>query len=128
MFKSFCTATIVITMALLLRPAYASQDNDTEATVNSAKATANETSVVGEETDGKQVSVMDLPVNFSTSEDVEKSLQLIKEESGERSLYALKNAMGYILYYDLGLGHDKEKMYKKLNGKTPNEIIAMMRR
>jgi hypothetical protein len=128
MFKSFFTATIVITMALLLRPAYANQDNDTEATVNSAKATANEISVEGEETDGKQVSVMDLPVNFSTPEDVEKSLQLIKEESGERSSTAVKNAMKHILYYDLGLGHDKEKMYKKLNGKTPNEIIAMMRR
>jgi hypothetical protein len=36
--------------------------------------------------------------------------------------------MGYILAYDLSLGRDQEKMYKKLNGRTPNAIIAKMKR
>jgi len=128
MFKSIFTAIIVITTVFFLKPIYAGQDTDTEASANNPKVTTIATSVAEEETDGEQTSVMDLPVNFSTPEDVEKSLQLVKEQAGERGSLALKNAMGYILYYDLGLGGDKEKMYTKLNGKTPNEIIAMMRR
>ena len=128
MFKSTFTAISIIIIVLLLEPAYASQDMDTEASANNSKVTTKATSVDEEETDGEQTSVMDLPVNFSTHEDVEKSLQLVKEQAGERGSLALKNAMGYILYYDLGLGGDKEKMYKKLDGKTPNEIIVMMRR
>jgi hypothetical protein len=36
--------------------------------------------------------------------------------------------LGYILAYDLSFARDKEKMYKKLNGRTPNAIIAKAKR
>ena len=36
--------------------------------------------------------------------------------------------MKYVMYYDLSLRNDKEKLYKKLDGKTPEQIIAMIKR
>ena len=40
----------------------------------------------------------------------------------------VESKMGYLLTYDLSVGHNEAKLQKKLNGKTPNEIIAMKKR
>ena len=73
-------------------------------------------------------SLMNQPVNFSTPEDVEKTLQNIREKEGDKAYSQLKNAMQYIMVYDLSVGNNKEKMYKKLDGRTPEQIIAKMKR
>ena len=73
-------------------------------------------------------SIMSQPVNFSTPEDVEKTLQNIREEAGDDTYNQLKNAMQYMLVYDLGLSRNKEKLYQKLNGKTPEKILEMTKR
>ena len=72
-------------------------------------------------------SIMDEPVNFSTPEDVSKTLTNIRQKAGARASRKLDSAMGYIMTYDLGVARDEERMYKKLNGKTPNQIISMMK-
>jgi hypothetical protein len=72
--------------------------------------------------------IMDQPVDFSTPENVDKSLQKIREQDGDKAFTRLDAAMQYILYYDLSLGGNKENMYKKLDGQTPNQIIAKMKR
>jgi len=79
------------------------------------------------ETDENLEMVMDLPVNFSTPEDVAKSIEKVRQGAGDTKAKQLSIAMQYILTYDLSVGNDKEKMYKKLNGSTPNEIIARMK-
>ena len=71
---------------------------------------------------------MNQPVNFSTPEDVEKTMQNIREKEGGKAYNQLKNAMQYIMVYDLSVGNNKEKMYKKLDGRTPEQIIAKMKR
>jgi hypothetical protein len=130
MLKKLFTTVSVSTLILILAPACAEQKDEATSAVGSEQSTetaapaAEATSVA---VDG-EVSVMDQPVNFSTPEDVEKSMELVREQAGEPAARELKNAMGYILAYDLSLGNNKEKMYKKLNGKTPNEIIARMKR
>ena len=50
------------------------------------------------------------------------------EQEGDKAYTAVKNALDYMLYYDIGLRNDKEKLYQKLDGKTPKEIIVMGRR
>lgn len=81
------------------------------------------------ENDGEQsTSIMDQPVNFSTPEEVEKTLQNIRETEGVVAYKRLKNAMQYITFYDLSLGNSKEKMYQKLDGWTPTTIIAKVDR
>jgi len=73
-------------------------------------------------------SIMDQPVDFSTPENVEMSLQKVKEQEGEKAYKRLNGAMQYILFYDLGINSNKEKLHKALDGSTPNEIIAKMKK
>jgi len=69
--------------------------------------------------------IMGQAVNFSTPEDIEKSLQSIEDETGAAVANQIRNAIDYLLVYDLSVNRDKAKLYKKLDGKTPNEILAM---
>lgn len=69
--------------------------------------------------------IMDQAVNFSTPEDIEKSLKSIEDEAGSAMAGQVKNAIDYMLVYDLSVNRNKAKLYKKLDGKTPNEILAM---
>jgi hypothetical protein len=135
MLKNFITVFTIFTMILLGAPACAEQDKGddksvvTEQTNDTEAATATQdTAAPGGETAAEQLSVMDMPVNFSTPEDVEISIEKVRQEAGEAEALRLTNALGYILTYDLSLGRDKDKLYKKLDGRTPNAIIAKMKR
>jgi len=103
-------------MALFLITACAEETNGT---------TAVESSV---DTGHQDASIMNLPVDFSSPEAVEKTLQNIRETEGDKAYNRLENTMQYMLVYDLSVGHSEEKLYKKLNGMTPDEIISSRRR
>lgn len=106
----------LITAMLLIMSfstACAEQDNDT------AKQ------LVG---NGVAESIMDQPVDFSSAEAAEATLQKIREQEGEAAYTNVKSGMDFVLFYDLSVNKDKAKLYKKLDGKTPNQIIAKARR
>jgi hypothetical protein len=121
--KTVFTSIATGTMALFLMNACAEDSNDTEAVVDQVVMTEDAGTTVEQGSD-----IMDQPLNFSTPGDVEKSLQKVRDQAGDNAYKNVENAMKYVLYYDLSLKNDKEKMYKKLNGKTPSEIIQMMKR
>jgi hypothetical protein len=125
MFKKLLITLSAVTMALFLVTASAEEGEEANST-----AAAKSGSSSGKVTDsGNQSdSLMNQPVNFSTPENVEKTLQHIREKEGDRAYKTVKIAMQYIMYYDLSLRNDKEKLYKKLDGNTPEQIIAMMKR
>ena len=75
-----------------------------------------------------QVSIMDQPVDFSSPENVEKTLEAIRQQAGEKEASSVNNAIGYLMVYDLSVNRDKNKLYEKLNGKTAKEILALARR
>ena len=103
-------------MALALLNACA--DNSGETPVSASESTGS--------TSTQDISIMDQPVDFSTPENVEISLQKVKDQEGEKAYKTLNSAMQYVLFYDLSLRNDKEKLYKALDGSTPKEIIARM--
>ena len=132
MFKKLFTTFSIITMTLILVPACAEQNADA-VSVKSTTQTEETSSVSTEveaatDADGEQVSVMDLPVDFSSPEKVEESIEKVREQAGDDAARNLSNALGYILAYDLSVGGNKEKMYKKFNGRTPNAIISKIKR
>lgn len=102
-------------MALFLITACAEETNGT---------TAVESSV---DTGHQVASIMNLPVDFSSPEAVEKTMQDIRETEGDKAYNRLKNTMQYMLVYDLSVGHNEEKLHKKLDGMTPDEIISSRR-
>jgi succinate dehydrogenase/fumarate reductase flavoprotein subunit len=83
-----------------------------------------DTEVIAEES----TSLMTQPVDFSSADAVEATMENIREKEGDQAHAQLKNAMQYIMVYDLSVGNDKEKLYKKLNGRTPEQIIAKIKR
>lgn len=73
----------------------------------------------------QSAAIMSKPVDFSSPENVTASFQAIQKEAGDEASSRVKNAINYMLVYDLSVGRNKQKLYEKLNGKTPNEIMAM---
>lgn len=116
-------ATMVLAMFLSTACAEQGQDNAATAKAGESAAPAG-TSGAAEET----VSVLDQPVDFSSPEAIEKTMQNIREQEGEAAEQKLNDALDAILYYDLSLGNDREKMYKKMDGQTPNQIFARMKK
>lgn len=114
MLKTFVILISVITISLAATFTFADEIKSAETATGSEVA--------------EEVSIMDQPVDFSTAENVEKSLQAVSDQAGEANALQLKSAMKYVMYYDLSVSHDKVKMHKKLDGRTPNEIIAKMKR
>ncbi len=126
--KYLLTSVPATMVALFLVSACAEDGTDTETTPATAKtaaavatdATANEYAAKGD--------IMDQPVDFSSPENVKKTLQTIREQAGEKQADGVQSAMDYLILYDLSINRDKNKLYKKLNGKTPNEILGITRR
>ena len=73
-------------------------------------------------------SVMDQPVDFSSPESVEITLDNIRQKAGEKEASSVSSAIGHMVVYDLSVNRNKKKLYEKLDGKTPNEILAMAQR
>ena len=127
--KILFTSITAMAMALYLLAACADESKDTENIEQTEPATVQEAvTEEAESTDVDGVSLLDQPVDFSTPENVEKTLQNIREQEGEKAYKNLKSAMQYVMFYDLSVGQSEEKLYKKLNGQTPNQIVAKMRR
>ena len=122
MFKKLLTAASIVTITLFLLPACAKQDNAPETTADASAPMS-----VNQETQGGQGSVMDQPVNFSSQDEVNKSIEKVRQQVGDAEANELNKALGVILTQDMSLRQDKDRLFRKLNGKTPNEIIAMMR-
>lgn len=127
--KTLFNSILAGTTVLLLLSGCAEDSKDTSSSTDAKASTevAQDTKIVANNSD-QGGSLMDQPVNFSTPEEVEKTLQHIRENEGDLAYKKLKGAMSYILTYDLGLRHKEDKLHAKLNGKTPNEIIASMKR
>jgi succinate dehydrogenase/fumarate reductase flavoprotein subunit len=119
MFKNIFLSIAAGTAAMFLVTACAEESEQT------TQAQTMEASV---ESNQQEVSIMQQPVDFSTPEAVENTLQAILEKEGDTTYRQIKNAMQYIMVYDLSLGKNEEKLHKKLNGRTPEQVIAKMKR
>jgi len=109
-----------MSLTLFLSVACADQNQDADATAKAADSTT-------QSADNSADSLMDKPVDFSSLEQAEKTLQNILEQEGQTAYGQVKNALDYLLFYDIGVSRSKDKLYAKLNGHTPNQIIATMK-
>lgn len=121
--KTLFTSILTGSLTLFLVNACAEDTQVTEAVAVPAAA-PQDVPVTGDQAS----TIMNQPVDFSTPEKVEKSLQKVREQAGDKALANLESAMKNILYRDLSLKGSQEKMYKKLDGKTPTQIISMVKR
>ncbi len=114
--SKFITSLSLMVMTLFMVSACVNEGYGTKAESTSVSVAKSATS---------SHSVMDEPVNFSTPAAVKKSLQQIQQQAGEDEALELDEALQYLLYYDMSVGHNEQALHKKLDGKTPNQIIAL---
>lgn len=70
---------------------------------------------------------MYLPFDGSSVKAFDKSLEEIQAETTEAEFTTLQNALDYLLVYDLAARRDREVLYERLNGKTPVDVIHMVK-
>ena len=70
---------------------------------------------------------LDIVMDGSSLEAFEKSMERVKETGSESEYRSLEGAFDYLLFYDLGAQHNREKLAARLDGKTGHDIIARVR-
>lgn len=116
-------------------PAPAAANSGTEAAAHTApdQPGASEVTPAAEagataETEGAAASaVMTLPLDGSSAETFEAGLARVEAEATPAEHVQLKNALAYLLAYDIGARGKKEVLYSRLSGKTPVQIIDSVR-
>ena len=71
---------------------------------------------------------LDIVMDGSSLEAFEKSMERVKETASEADYKSLEGAVDYLLFYDLGAQHNREKLASRLDGKSGHEIINRIRR
>jgi len=66
---------------------------------------------------------MRVPVDGSSLESFEKSLESIKSSAEAAEYKTLTNAIDYLLIYDIGARRDRAKLAQRLDGLTGEEIV-----
>ena len=67
---------------------------------------------------------MDIPLDGTSMEAFDASLARVKKHTSEANYTTLTNAIDFLLFYDLTVKQNKEKLVAGLNGLTGNEVIA----
>lgn len=70
---------------------------------------------------------MYLPFDGSSVKKFDASLKKIESEVTDAEFTTLSNALDYLLVYDLGARRDPEVLYKRLDGKTPFDVLRMVK-
>lgn len=71
----------------------------------------------------RAISVMDTPLDGSSVETFTAGLKRLDKEASEAEYRSVMSSLDFLLFYDIGARRDKAKLYSRLDGKTPNEII-----
>ncbi len=67
---------------------------------------------------------MEIPLDGTSAETFEASLQMVKRHTDEDNYTTLRKAINYLLVYDLGAKRDMAKLASRLNGLNGYEVVA----
>lgn len=70
---------------------------------------------------------LDIPLDGSSMEAWNRSMARVKAHVTENEYLTLKRSVDFLLLYDLPSEGDKNKLIKRLDGQTGNEIIERVR-
>lgn len=129
---------IAIGLALLISagPVLSSETPETGSEPGAAQAEAEAPEVAGEATEGagatepaaeEPLSIMDTPLDGSSTEAFKAGLATLDEQATEEEYRSVMSALDYLLFYDLSVRRNRKNLYAKLDGYTPNQIIEEVR-
>lgn len=70
---------------------------------------------------------MSIPFDGDSIEAFEETLEMIRAETTVTEFTTLQNALDYLLVYDLAARRDRELLYERLDGKTPTDVLEMVK-
>lgn len=70
---------------------------------------------------------MEIPLDGSSLDAFETSMARVQAHTSPENYTTLENAIKYLLVYDLGVKRDKAKLAQKLNGKTPYQVLELVK-
>jgi hypothetical protein len=70
---------------------------------------------------------MEIPLDGSSLEAFDASVARVEAHVTEKDYKNLTNALEYLLLYDLGAQMDREKLASRLDGKTPREVLGLVK-
>lgn len=70
---------------------------------------------------------MYIPFDGGSVRKFEKTLEEVQEQTTPEEFTTVQNALDYLLVYDLSARRDKKTLYKNLDGKTPAEVVDMVK-
>ena len=74
----------------------------------------------------REANVMDEPLDGTSLEAFGSGLEIVDQNASEKEYRNLMSALDFLLFYDLGAKRDKTKLYARLNGKSPNDILSQV--
>jgi len=72
----------------------------------------------------RALTVMDQPLDGSSIEAFTAGLERLDKEASEKEYRSVMSALDFLLFYDIGAKRDKATLYSRLNGNSPNQILA----
>ena len=121
---------VLMFFLLLLHTAlFAGQKSDAESSADAAEpVVAEESEATAQAAENLEhvdqtLSVMDVPLDGSSVDAFTKGLENVDENGTEKEYRNLMSALDFLLFYDLGAKRDKAKLYARLSGKSPNDIL-----
>ncbi len=72
----------------------------------------------------RALTVMDEPLDGSSIESFTAGLEKLDKEASEKEYRNVMSALDFLLFYDIGAKRDRATLYSRLNGKSPNQILA----
>jgi len=120
--RTFSTLIAVHLSVLLTLSACAGVEPDQKQAVAQPEAkSTGATEINAEEMAGPRG--LDIPLDGSSLEAFDKSLEKVKKTSSESDYKTLENALDYLLLYDLAAQRDRAKLASRLDGMTGQEIM-----
>ena len=123
--------SIVLTLSLSTACAKTDSEPETAATDNSSTpvSVTNTAPVPSatpptEKAENELSQGMHIPVDGTSLESFEQSLETIKAKATEAEYESLTGAIGYLMVYDIGARRDRAKLAQRLNGLTGEEILG----
>jgi hypothetical protein len=89
----------------------------------SATTVAQESDYIGESASPG----MQMKFDGSSVKAFDKRMEEIRAETTPEEFTTIENALDYLLVYDLAARRDREVLYERLDGKTPVEILEMVK-
>lgn len=70
---------------------------------------------------------LDIPMDGSSLEAFEQSMEQVRETGSEKEYLQLKDAFDYLLFFDIGAKNNPEVLASRLDGLTGNEILKRVK-